>query len=295
MTSDSPIRSDLYYIGAPVWNCQPWKGSVYRDGAPRDSWLNHYSQTFNTVEGNSTFYGIPKIETFQRWADETADGFRFALKFPRSISHDQMLMDCQYDLDLFLAGLQALHSGDRLGPTFLQLGPRFDPGRFGSLVHFLESLPQEFRYAVEVRHPDFFASAIENELNTMLSERSVDRVIFDSRPLFSGPPSDEIELKSQSRKPRSPVRPFCTSDHPILRIVGRNDVSVLDPWIEEWAPIVATWIDDGRRPYIFTHAPDDAVAPEFARRFHNRLCEEVSTLRPLDRWPMQGPEQQTLF
>ncbi|MEM9410921.1 MAG: DUF72 domain-containing protein, partial [Planctomycetota bacterium] len=76
-----------YRIGCPVWSCPQWRGSVYRPKSPRTNWLREYSEVFTTVEGNSTFYGLPKLETFQRWADETADHFRFVLKFPRSITH----------------------------------------------------------------------------------------------------------------------------------------------------------------------------------------------------------------
>lgn len=278
-----------------MWTSPQWRGTVYSAKAPKEKWLRQYSLNFNTVEGNSTFYGIPKSETFQRWAAETADGFRFCLKFPRSISHDQMLVDCDRDLDLFLAGLLTLHEQDRLGPTILQMGPAFGPGHFGALVSFLECLPKEFAYAVEVRHLDFFKPEVEQELNQMLRENGVDRIIFDSRPLFSQPPSDEFEVKSQSRKPRSPVRPFCTGDSPMLRFVGRNDVVEADPWIEEWMPIVAHWIEQGKNPYIFTHSPDDAFAPALAIRFHNALCKYTDRMPPFSNWRQHGAQQQTLW
>jgi uncharacterized protein YecE (DUF72 family) len=288
-------HNNFYRLGCPVWNCSSWKGSVYAAGAPKDRWLNSYSSLFGTVEGNSTFYGIPSPDTFQRWADRAANGFRFALKVPRAISHEKELIGAQLGTDLFLNGLRILDRADRLGTSFLQLGPRFDGRQFVALENWLENFPREFPLAVEVRHLAWFEGALEKELNQLLEHFEVDRVIFDSRPLFSAPPTDEYEIKSQSRKPRSPIRHFVTGSRPMLRLVGRNDVTLADPWIKDWVPRVAKWIEDGLEPYIFLHAPDDAFAPELAFRFHNMLAPLISGLSPLDSWPHSVEVQKHLF
>ena len=155
----------------------------------------------------------------------------------------------------------------------------------------MKSLPIQFPYAVEVRHHDFFKEPAEAALNNLLTELSIDRVIFDSRPLFSQPPTDEIEEVSQKRKPRSPIRKTVTGSRPILRLVGRNDLSVVQPWIDEWSETIAEWIDEGLKPFVFTHAPDDQFAPEFARMFHNSLSERVSQLEQF-RWQYEPAKQQ---
>jgi uncharacterized protein YecE (DUF72 family) len=77
-----------YYLGCPVWACEKWKGTLFTSSAPRASWLTEYSTVFNTVEGNSTFYALPALDTVRRWADSVPSGFRFALKFPQVISHE---------------------------------------------------------------------------------------------------------------------------------------------------------------------------------------------------------------
>jgi len=288
-------HNQLYRLGCPVWNCDAWKGSVYPASAAKDRWLGHYTKTFGTVEGNSTFYGIPGPDTFRRWADQAADGFKFALKFPRAISHEHELIGAQTQTDLFLQGLEILDQAGRLGTSFLQLGPRFSGAGLGALQNYLDRLPNQFPYAVEVRHPAWFEGALEKELNQLLEFHDVDRVIFDSRTLFSAPPSDEAEIKSQSRKPRSPIRDFVTGSRPMLRLVGRNNVSLADPWIDEWVPKVATWIRDGLKPYVFLHAPDDAFAPQLAMRFHNTLAEMIPELEPFNSWPHSVEIQQQLF
>ena len=61
----------------------------------------------------------------------------------------------------------------------------------------------------------------------------------------------------------------------MLRIVGRNRVDLVEPFIQEWTPIIAGWIQDGLEPIIFTHAPDDRYAPQFARRFYQALVFEL--------------------
>lgn len=263
--------------------------------APKTKWLHHYSTRFNCVEGNSTFYGIPSSETARRWAGETIDGFRFALKFPRLVSHDKSLIDAQLETEAFLNVVSILASADRLGPTFLQLSPHFGPRQFEDLESYLRQLPTEFPYALEVRHPDWYLPEIESELDAMLEELAVDRVVFDSRPLFSAPPTDDYETKAQNRKPKVPIRKQTTGQFPLLRLIGRNEVSFVDPWIEEWADQVAEWVRKGLTPFVFTHTPDDEFAPQLAFQFHQRLMTLLKGLEPLPDWETPPPEQKSLF
>ncbi len=293
--SNQTTHNSLYRCGCPVWNCDAWKGSLYAASAPKDRWLKSYTSVFGAVEGNSTFYGIPEPSTFRRWADQAVDGFKFALKFPRVISHEKELLHAETETKLFLDGLEILADADRLGTSFLQLGPRFTGKQLGPLQRYLEQLPAKYPLAVEVRHPAWFESPFENELNQLLEHLGIDRVIFDSRPLYSAPPTDEAEIKSQGRKPRSPIRDFVTGSRPMLRLVGRNNVALVDPWIDEWIPKVATWIRDGLEPYVFSHTPDDAFAPLLAMRFHNALAKSIQELKPIDSWPHSVEIQQQLF
>jgi uncharacterized protein YecE (DUF72 family) len=260
------------YLGCPIWACDQWAGEVYPAKTPRKNWLGWYSATFNTVEGNSTFYALPDSATFERWGSESADGFRFSLKFPREISHDAMLIGCDRALRSFLSGLEILAQAEKLGPTFLQLGPNFAPDRFHDLEHFVRQLPSDFPWAVELRHHAWFdRGEQENRINVLLRELAIDKVLFDSRPLFQSPPDDAIETKSQQRKPRTPVRQTVTGKRPMLRIVGRNQGDLVDRFFAQWSPIVAGWLRDGLQPYLFVHSPDDALAPALSRRFADHL------------------------
>ena len=282
-------------IGCPVWSCPGWKGSVYPAKAAKASWLKYYSQSFNTVEGNSSFYGIPTTDTFKRWADESAEGFQFCFKFPRVISHDCRLVGAARETDQFLEGIQILRDNNRQGVTFLQLGPDFSPQYFFALKSYLAALPEELSFAVEVRHGDWFSQPVETELNGLLAEMEIDRVLFDSRALYSAPPTDEYEERSQVRKPNPPHRRIATAQSPMLRFIGRNNVETLTPWIDEWVPVLEAWIKEGKHPYVFAHTPDDTFAPQFARRIRNALARRIDGMTPIDEWPFHEQKQMNLF
>jgi len=255
-----------FAIGCPVWACDAWADIVYPRRTPRNQWLSWYSRMFNTVEGNSTFYALPNLETAKRWAKESAIGFHFALKFPRDISHEGKPKPSLL-LNQFIEIISVLHDANRDGPSFLQLPPWFDDSRFDELLEFLEQLPSEFAWAVEPRHASWFdKSETETKLNEALASLGIDRVIFDSRALFQAKPDDEIEAVSQKRKPQSPIRFTRTGTRPMIRIVGRNRVELADEVVAQWLPILDAWVQEGCRPYVFTHAPDDAFAPAFCRR-----------------------------
>src|SRR4051812_44448356 len=90
------------HLGCPVWASADWLGTVFTADAKRSDWLRQYATAFNTVEGNSTFYGLPKLETVERWAHDTPPGFQFCLKFPRIISHEHELVNAESDTRVFL-------------------------------------------------------------------------------------------------------------------------------------------------------------------------------------------------
>lgn len=293
--SSEIFRSLPYQIGCPAWSWPDWRGSIYPARAAKNRWLHHYSTKFNSVEGNTTFYGIPAPNTVERWASESVEGFQFVLKFPRSISHEKTLVNAEMETEAFLEVLSILDTADRLGPTFLQLSPHFAPRDFELLENYLRQLPDQFAYALEVRHPDWFLPEIESELDSLLIDLTIDRVVFDSRPLFHSPATDDHEVQARVRKPRVPIRKQVTGRFPMLRLIGRNEVSKVDPWIEEWTEQVVQWIHRGVRPFVFMHTPDDTFAPEMVACFHQKLMQRLAGLSPLPAWEEPPAEQQHLF
>lgn len=288
------------FIGCPIWACEKWKGLLYTANAPRADWLRQYSSVFGTVEGNSTFYALPSLETAARWSEVVEPGFRFALKVPRAISHDCRLLSAETDLAAFVAVADVLHQRGCLGPSFLQLPPDYSPRNRVELQNFLRDLPVHLPWALEVRHAGWFDGAGQEQwLDALLTELGIAKVIFDSRPLYSKPAADEWERAAQGRKPRIPVRLTTTSHHPFLRLIGHNQMTEVQPWIDQWAPLIANWLVAGKEPFVFTHAPDDRFTPVFARLLHAAVVARLPQLDPLPVWPAEAQRppdiQLTLF
>ncbi len=278
-----------YYLGCPIWGNKSWVGELFADDAKPPDFLRQYAAVFNTVEGNTTFYGLPTATTVARWRDDTPPDFRFCFKFPRSISHDKRLGDVQAETEHFLNTLAPL--GERLGPLFLQLPPTFGASELPRLDQFLSRLSDQFSYAVEVRHPDFFAGgAMEEDLDGLLASLGIDRVIFDARGLHAADPRDPATREAQRKKPNLPVRAVTTGQRPFVRFVAHPDVPSNDALLEAWATVVAEWLAEGRTPFVFLHAPDDFFAPRLARRFHQLLADRVpvGTMPP---WPADADAQ----
>jgi uncharacterized protein YecE (DUF72 family) len=278
-----------YYLGCPIWANKSWVGELFTSDAKPADYLAQYSSVFNTVEGNSTFYGLPSEASVQKWLKATPDGFRFCFKFPRSVSHERRLENAEAETEAFLERLTPLR--ERLGPLFLQLPPSFGPDGLDVLDRYLRGLPSDWSYAVEVRHPALFDAA-EPELNGLLGAHGVDRAIFDTRGLHGADAQDAATVASQRRKPRLPVRPVATGPRPFVRFVAHPEVEANRTLLDAWARTVGGWIAEGRTPCFFTHAPDDFYAPRVARLFH-ALLSEARDVGDLPAWPAERPQERT--
>jgi len=278
----NPVSLIRYHLGCPIWAKKEWVGELFTQDAKSGDFLKQYSSVFNTVEGNTTFYGVPAPATLQRWADDTPESFRFCFKFPRTVTHFKSLQDAGEETLLFLNALDPL--GPRVGPIFLQFPPSFAPSELPTLDAYLESLPSTYAYAVEVRHTAFNKEAAE-PLHKVLAKHGVERVLFDARGLHSAVvENDPATREAQHRKPagRSPL--LSIGPNPFVRFIGHPTVDENRPLLAEWAELVAHWIEEGRHPYFFVHAPDDFFAPRLARVFHTELSRHLD-VGELPEWP----------
>jgi uncharacterized protein YecE (DUF72 family) len=279
---------ERFFLGCPIWGQKNWVGELFtRDARPAD-FLKQYASVFNTVEGNTTFYGMPTPATVERWRADTPSTFRFCFKFPRVISHDKALISAEAETAHFLDTLAPLDQ--RLGPSFLQLPPSFGPSNLPALEHFLSTLPPGYQYAVEVRHPTFFAGGAEEAgLDALLAAHGANRVCFDGRALRAAPGADPLTREAQRKKPDIPARFIATASAPFVRYIAHPDEEANLPYLEAWVPVIVAWLAEGRTPYFFMHAPDDFYAPRLARRFHE-LLRAVVPLPPMPRWPAEREE-----
>ncbi|WGZ89848.1 MAG: DUF72 domain-containing protein [Candidatus Thiocaldithrix dubininis] len=273
-----------YYLGLALWANPHWKGKLLRKNAKPGEFLSQYAQVYNAVEGNTTFYAVPSAENVQRWLAATPDYFRFSFKFPKTITHQQHLQHVEQASTEFLQRLSPL--GERINGLMVQLPAGFSPLELGQLERFLKQLPNEYQYAVEVRHPAFFTDAVARQaLNDLLQSLNVDRVILDSRPVHAAPIVDEPTREAKIRKPRLPVQLDVTANQPVLRYIGHPIVADNQAWLERWVAQTARWIAEGKTPRIYLHTPSNDLAPDLALLFHKQLQMRVPNLADLAPFP----------
>lgn len=198
--------------------------------------LDYYAGLFHTVEINNTFYKLPAKDTLLKWRNNTPDGFVFAVKASRYITHMKKLKDPGEPVSNFLGRMDAL--GDKLGPVIFQLPPRwrFNPERFHS---FLEALPSGYRYAFEFRDESWFDERAYRELE----ERGAAFCIYE----FSG--------RTSPRK--------VTADFIYIRLHGPKGPYQGDydqRTLAGWAGALHTWSGKGKDIYCYFDNDDRGYA-----------------------------------
>ena len=153
----------MILAGTSGYSYKEWLGHFYPEKLPASEMLRYYGERFSTVEINNTFYRMPAPAMLERWAQEVPDGFTFALKASRRITHDMRLKDCQSAVEAFFSRSAAL--GTKLGPLLFQL-PHFLRKDLPRLEDFLAVLPPGPRVAVEFRHASWQDDAVYDALRS---------------------------------------------------------------------------------------------------------------------------------
>src|SRR5689334_13499855 len=111
------------YVGTSGFSYTQWKGAFYPPDLPAHEMLHCYGGRFRSVEINNTFHRMPKPDLLTGWAREVPPDFRFSLKAPLRITHQQRLREVDDSLPYFLEVAGVLR--ERLGPILFQLPPDF--------------------------------------------------------------------------------------------------------------------------------------------------------------------------
>jgi uncharacterized protein YecE (DUF72 family) len=177
-TEEEPVSGKVR-IGTQGWNYPDWVGPFYPEGTRGPDFLTRYARAFGTVEVDSTFYAIPPARTVRGWGARTPAGFVFALKMPAEATHERGLVGAEEVAARFLDAAREL--GEKLGPVLVQLGPDFAPEQRGALAGFLAALPDDVRFAVEVRQRRWTRPEVLPALLALLAERNVALTLSDGR------------------------------------------------------------------------------------------------------------------
>jgi len=223
------------YIGTSGWSYPKgegtWKGYFYPSGKINE--LEYYSQFFNTVEINSSFYRPPNPGFAENWVRRTPKDFLFAVKLWQKFTHPKMYRETtgeqaaisQHDVDLFLSSIRPLYQSGKLGALLAQFPPSFKNSDHGqqilsAVIHTFGS----YRLAVELRHRSW--SDDENTAR-LLQENNISWVQIDE-PKFSSSVAAEVPL---------------TSDIAYFRFHGRN--------AEMW------WQGNSETRYKYLYSPEE--------------------------------------
>ena len=154
------------HIGCSGWQYKDWRGRLYPQREPQRRWLELYAERFGTVEVNATFYRLPRRDAVARWAEQTPEGFIFAVKISRYLTHIKRLTGIREGLALFAERIEPLAKADRLGPLLWQLPETFhrDDGKLEAWLAVLaKHAPPTLRgarHAIEFRHPSWFVDPV---------------------------------------------------------------------------------------------------------------------------------------
>ena len=147
------------FAGASGYSFKEWKGSFYPQDIKPDGMLAYYAARLPTVEINNTFYRMPKTSVLENWAATAPEGFRFAIKASRRITHMSRLRaeTAAESLQFLYKNLAAL--GAKRGPVLFQLPPFFKKD-LARLTEFLGLLPEGHRAAFEFRNDSWFGDDV---------------------------------------------------------------------------------------------------------------------------------------
>ena len=258
--------------GTSSWSEKAWAGVFYPRGLPAGEQLAHYAERFDTVEADVTYYRVPDERLVRGWARKTPSGFTLSAKFPRSVVHAGQgaqpdgekvleLEHCARDVERFLSSMSLL--GERCGPLVLQF-PYFNRRAFARpedflerLGRFLERLPRDFRYGVELRNKTW----VDAPLYELLRAQRTALVLVDLAYL---PHPDELFARGDP----------LTTDFAYARLIGDRkkidaltdtlDRVVLDQGerLERWARLLVSVRERVPETYVYANNHYAGYAPD---------------------------------
>jgi uncharacterized protein YecE (DUF72 family) len=241
---------DRIFIGTSGWSYAEWK-TLFYSSIPQRSWLRHYATRFGAVEVNATFYHLLRASTFERWRDETPEGFRFAIKGNRFLTHRKRLADPAVSIAKDRERASAL--GEKLAVVLWQT-PRSLPSDIDSLKAFLDALASwpEARHAVEFRHERWFT----DDVAVCLAASRVAACQSDAAdwPLWDAVTTDLAYVRLHGHE-----RTYCSA-------YSAQQLSA-------WARRVRLWRGEGRDVHVYFDNTADGAAVRDAERLRAMLGE----------------------
>ena len=262
----------MYKIGCSGWAYNPWIGPFYPLNSKPDDLLKLYSNVFDTVEIESTFYAIHDTKRLDKWYNEVPDNFVFSPKLPKIITYDNMLVNIETMFKSYTDSIKTLNN--KLGVTLIQIPPFLDYNKgINRLKEFIKLFPDDLRFAIEFRNKSWFNS----DVYSLLRDKNI--------------------ILSWIERPEIKISNILTSDYIYLRLMG--DKSVLHKKdfgsikldrteeIKEWTDIINKNINNAKTVFIYANNHFQGFTPGTV----NIVREELG----LGRLNLKMDKQKTLF
>lgn len=264
-------------IGLSGWRYADWRGRFYPAGLPQRRELEHVASVVPSVELNGSFYSLQRPSSFVAWREQTPEGFTFAVKGPRFVTHMKRLRDVRTPLANFLAsGVLAL--GDRLGPVLWQLPARtaFDAP---TLRDFLGLLPRTTADAARLahEHDDRLRAPAWTDVD---ADRPLVHVLEPRHASFADEAAlallreHEVAFAISDGAGQWPLVEAVTHRLVYVRLHGDTELytSAYRPHVlDAWADRVRRWHDAGHDVELYLDNDVHANAPADARALTDRL------------------------
>jgi uncharacterized protein YecE (DUF72 family) len=229
------------YIGTSGWNYKSWRNHFY-GLTPQKQWLRFYAERFTSIEVNGTFYRLQPQSTFEKWRNETRDGFLFAIKGHRYVTHNKKLLDVEESVIRCRDAASPL--GKRLVAVVWQL-PAFFKKNIERLEEFLQTLRhwEITRHAIEFRHKTWF----DDEVADCLTKHAIAVCMSDA--------------------PDWPMWNRVTTDLVYIRLHGHTRKyasSYSKPALKKWATRTERWLQENRDVHVYFDNDAEGAAPKNA-------------------------------
>ena len=244
------------YIGCAKWGRKEWVGKIYPEKTKEKDYLEYYVQHYNSIELNATHYKIYGPRAIEKWK-EKADGkdFLFCPKMYNGVTHYGKLTGKNFLTTEFFRGVLAFE--EHLGPVFIQVSDAYSVKRKDELFQFLESLPRDLQFFLEVRHPGWFKKDTGKELFEKLHSLNIGAVITDTA-------GRRDCAHMHLTVPKTFIRYVGNSLHP-------SDYTRIDAWVHR----IKYWLNNGMEAlYFFMHMHDEATSPELTVYLVDKMNQE---------------------
>jgi uncharacterized protein YecE (DUF72 family) len=274
-------------IGISGWRYEPWRGVFYPPGLAQARELEYASRALPTIEINGTFYSLQRPEFFDAWYQATPEGFVFAVKGSRFLTHMLKLRNIDKPLaNFFASGIFGLR--EKIGPFLWQFPPnfRYDAERLDAFFRMLPRDTEEalclarrrdarmkgrcrlsidenrpLRHAVEIRHESF----LDPSFVALLRKHRIALVVADTAGKW-------------------PYREDVTADFVYVRLHGEKELyasGYTEAALDRWSARIRAW-SEGSEPEDARRISEALPAKRKARDVYCYFDNDIKVKAPFD-------------